>query len=70
MAPQIEKKIFMFKIHEITEILYLWVKLDLESGTFKDKLFSLIDNVIDIPKPVFIKAFFCFTMCDKHQKMF
>lgn len=61
----------MFKISEIVEILYMWIKLDIQGNKTSEKLVNLLFEqleveVNDIPKSVFIKALFCMTIKDKY----
>lgn len=61
---------YMLRLNEISEALYLWIKLDLKGQNIVDKMFSQLDNVAHIPKSAFIKSLFCFTLKDRYEKTF
>lgn len=71
MSAAILNKIYMFGPHELVELLYLWIKLDIpdKNGKFVNVIFRQLDaDLLDIPKPAFIKAMFCFTIRDHYQE--
>lgn len=78
LEQSINKKIYLFKISELVEILYMWIKLDLKDhsksqsqSAFTSKLFELLQTeIINIPKNVFIKAFLCFVIKDQYKPAF
>ena len=73
VSSAILSKMYMFGPHELVELLYLWIKLDIpdKDQKFANTIFSQLEaDLLDIPKPAFIKAIFCFTIRDRYELTF
>jgi hypothetical protein len=59
-----------YKTSQLVDILYLWVKLNIQSPTFYVTLLEKLTDINSIPKKSFLKALFSFTIKDQYSKVF
>jgi len=69
-SSKLLKTIYTLKISEIAEILYTYIKLDINNSELTKQCFSALNDVMSIPKQSFTKALFCFTIKDNYEKAY
>lgn len=68
-TSKLEAKLYVLKLTEVSELLFLLVKFQIDNPSLIAKCLFNLDNVIDIPKSAFIKAMFSFTIKEKYDKV-
>jgi hypothetical protein len=51
-------------------MLYTYIKLDINNPELIKQCFSVLNDVMSIPKQSFAKALFCFTIKDNYEKAY
>jgi hypothetical protein len=68
VAKKLESRLYVLKLAEIAELLFLLVKFQIDNPSLADKCFLNLDNIVNVPKSAFIKTLFAFTIKDQYQK--
>lgn len=58
-----------YRVSQLTDILYLWVKLNIPSVGFLNTVMESIGDSNSIPKKSFLKAMFSFTIKDQYIRV-
>lgn len=69
-SSKLMKTIYTLKISEITEMVFTYIKLDINNPNLIKQCFASLNDIMNIPKPSFAKALFSFTIKDNYEKAF
>jgi hypothetical protein len=57
-------------LSEITEMVFTYIKLDINNPELIKQCFASLNDIMNIPKHAFTKALFSFTIKDNYEKAY